>query len=160
MNRRFKVRDLMIQVLPDEADLGGGTPAAGCGACTLCSQCSNCSVATCFETCGLTCGACTIVTMPGCGVTGCGCSCSCYASIGISVVLPLAAGPGRSLDILWRLKDQLRAALGQINEQENQLVEGMRPRTLEDVDLLEKKLGEAQEDLRKRRQQLEHQEED
>jgi hypothetical protein len=65
-------------------------------------------------------------------------------------------GPGAAVDpqALATLKAQLREALREVETAEQVLAERMSPQSVEEVEALEKKLQDALEDLRARKEQL------
>lgn len=146
----FRVRDLVINVLPETgaADAPGGPVGCGCtfgfshcglGSCdfaTICiySGCRECSGA--FTCIGATkCGGCTLnVTCPG--------------------SLQFAAGGEVDLQRLGALKAQLREALRATETAEKVLAEQMSPQSVEEIETLEKKLQGALEELKARKAQL------
>lgn len=159
---RFKVRDLMIAVLP-EAGAGEAMPQLVCNptlcACTrftegtICVGCT-CTCTECTECTGRTCTACSNCT----GCTGCTRTCQCS---GCSIVTcePFASrGPVEAIaaqpETLAQLKEQLKQALERVEEQERALDESMMPQTVDEVDQLEAKLQAALEELRARRETL------
>jgi hypothetical protein len=166
----FRVKNLMVSFLPQEGRIarlpGGGGGGSGdgfgpCGACTCTFGCSCCSLATCGCTCTQCTQGCTVCS--GCSgpcSAGCTCSCSCSCTGGCSgatIGLTLACGleDPRRLDELSVLKEQLRRAMAQVEEQERVLEERMRPQTLEEVNRLEQEMSAALEELRIRRAELE-----
>lgn len=183
---RFRVKDLMISVVGEGG--GDGFPCeliSVCGDVTfLCvedtqgcafTEACNCSVQTCGVSCDLTvqCTPCTQRTC-GCTCSNCtGCSprtCTVFSvgctprSVGCGVSLKCTPtfDPTRPIgpDDLATLKGELRAALARVEAEEARLAEQMQPQTLDDVQRLESKLGEALEDLRRRRAELEGRQEE
>jgi hypothetical protein len=145
----FRVRDLVINVLPEAGEqnrfgCGLGFSHCGFGSCdfvTICiySGCRECSGA--FTCIGATnCGGCTLNVT--CGPNSCG------------VSLLLGRGDASNPEALAALKAQLREALRTVESAEQQLAERMSPQTVEEVDALEKKLQDALEELRARKEQL------
>ena len=142
----FRVRDLVINVLPE----GAAQPdRIGCG-CTFG-----------FSGCGGSCDLFTICTYSGCrecsgaftciGATACR-GCTLNVTCGGSA-LP---GAGTAVDpqALAALKAQLREALREVETAEQLLAERMSPQSVEEVEALEKKLQDALEDLKARKEQL------
>jgi hypothetical protein len=66
----------------------------------------------------------------------------------------LQASPQLSGPVLGNLKQQLREALTAVEKQEAAEAESLQPQTLADVEMLEKKFSEAQEELRARKAEL------
>jgi hypothetical protein len=143
----FRVRDLVINVLPEGA--AGERDPLACG-CTFG-----------FSGCGGSCDLFTICTYSGCrecsgaftciGATACrGCT--------LNVTCGGSALPGRGGDVdpqaLAALKAQLREALRVVESAEQQLAERMSPQSVEEVEALEKKLQDALEELRTRKEHL------
>jgi hypothetical protein len=62
---------------------------------------------------------------------------------------PQLGGP-----MLANLKDQLRQALDVAEKQEAAVAEGLRPQSAEEIELLEKKMTEALEELRAQKSKL------
>ena len=169
----FRVRDLMINVLPE-----GGQAGIGCLAAT---QCLNVSLPDCVgqtvvcpagtQVCGvsLCAGAsrCVGVTLPwgaagGCDAgactlvpTDCGCThnyCSVTGSCPKS--LEWVPTPEAHLRELAQLKEQLSQQLADVEQREQALGEALQPTTLEEVKVLEAKLQAALEELRARKADL------
>ena len=128
-----------------------------------CSVCTPCSARTCGCTC-TACSVCTVCTVHTCGCTRCSVRtfCTPYSVCGISIgctptFAPSVSG-GLTPEHLGRLKEALRSRLEELEAHEQRLKERMQPQTLEEVDQLEKKMTEALEELRRRREELEEQE--
>ncbi len=185
---RFKVKDLMIAVLPEagqpgqesqlvcnptlcvctrctECTLCSGCTCTGCTQCTGCTGCTPCTDCTGCTACTNGCTVCTFNS--GCGGASCGCTgatgcniCSqaCTACTDLTCGGFASKAPLESLvaqpESLALLKEQLRSAMAQVEEQERALDERMAPQSLADVDALEKKLLEALDELRARRETL------
>jgi len=143
--RRFRVRDLMINVLPEEGVLRADccqVRTAGftlvlnppCGPCTWGETCVPCSFNPCTG-----------------GVTplGPGCHPAVSRITKDHVVLP--RGSPEELAIL---RDELRQALAQVEAQERVQSEAMRPQTLDEATALEEKLEGALEEVRARKEEL------
>lgn len=187
---RFKVRDLMIAVLPESG--GGEAPQqlvcnptlAGCTRCTACTDCTRCTGCTCSACSNCTgctgctpcsdctgctgcTNGCTNCTYTACGGGSCGCTgasgcnlCSTACTVctdltcgGFASKGPLE-GIAAQPEALAQLKEQLRQAMAQVEEQERALDESMLPQTIDEVDQLEAKLQAALEELRARRETL------
>jgi hypothetical protein len=169
----FRVRDLMINVMPE-----GGQGGIGCLAAT---RCINVSLPDCVAqtvacpagtaVCGVSLCAggvsrCVGVTLPwGAGNCDAGvctmvpCSgdcthnyCSVTGSCPNSVKQVLT--PEAHLQELAQLKDQLSRALADVEQRERALGEALQPTTLEEVNALEAKLEAALEELRARKADL------
>jgi hypothetical protein len=151
----FKVRDLMINVLPEE---GGFAEAAAC--CEM-------------RTVGFS------VPGPQCPQYSCGNFITCpypsdcqpytlYCGMRCPSLLPYTGGPppcqpgitdwhrlvNAGPEELAALKQELRRALGRVEAHERVLDEVLQPQTEEDAALLEEKLTAALEDVRARRATL------
>jgi hypothetical protein len=115
----FKVRDLMITVLP------AGIPIAGVGDCLPTEQphCTHCTDYGCTY----------------CSGTRCTPNCTLSAKDFGDIVNP----PELAL-----LKERLKIALAEVEARERVVEESLRPKTLEDFELLEQKLNAALEDIR------------
>jgi hypothetical protein len=121
----FKVKDLMITVLPPEGKNRGAAPAA-CPDCTL-------NISGCGYTCGCTnCTACSVTYTQGR-------SCFC-----------LIARP----EDLTILKEELKQALLNIEIKEREIEEAMRPKTLSEVEELEEKLTAALAEIKAQKAKL------
>lgn len=131
--------------------------------CGVCSDftCGYTEVCGCTGTCGCTrtCGCTKVCTqaLTVCGINHSICQPSCFnASCDLSVRQPIEnMAPAQ----LARLKEQLRASAARIKKRESVLAEAaekkaLEPRTVEQVDSLEKLLSEALEALRARRAEL------
>jgi hypothetical protein len=143
----FRVRDLVINILPEgtgEHDrLGCGfscafshCPLGSCDRFTICtySGCRECSGAiTCIG--GSACGGCTLNVT--CGASGL-----------------LGRGGAVNPQELAALKAQLRESLRAVESAEQLLAEQMSPQSVGEVEALEKKLQDALEELRARKEQL------
>lgn len=149
----FKVKDLMIDVTSATGGLQG-QPAILCRVgCTYVA----------FTGCHL---ACTYLAISGCHF---GCSfyypslCT-FGSVTVTQTCPgsLVTDTGPILDTipqlsgeaLGHLKDQLKVALDLAEKQQAAETAAQTPQTVADVEMLEKKLGEALDDLRARKTEL------
>lgn len=175
----FKVRDLMIDVVPEA---GGGANIACCPgtmltgdpfccpgtgfrtpACCpgtgfrtcLCSYISPaCCPGTSFRTC------CPTFCCPGTLPVTCE-PCSPIPFTGCDPISPCPGGsiipPERGVatpENLATLKAQLQQALAQVEGQERAMEESQKPQTVEEAEVLEQKLVEALEELRQHREEL------
>ena len=159
--------------------------AACSGACShpCTAVCTHACTAACTQACTFACtGACTQACTQACTYacthpctnactglctfecTQCTCTfCSqgCTACTGITChpisILPQAGvgAPESSLAALSALKEQLKQQLAAVEKQEKATEESLRPQTVAEVDDLLKKLGEAVEELKSRRAELE-----
>jgi hypothetical protein len=185
----FKVRDLMINVLP--SDPVGCGPAgtciknsqgcihptlicdplinpksycansapqgAICGACTLCTV-------LCTATCGCThfshCIPHSIVIQCGFGCTDitpiCGPCTRHFQSCPGTSIVPEQAGTTQeaSFAALSALKEELKQQLAEVEKQHTAAEHSLLPQTVEEVDMLTKKLQGALEELKSRRAEL------
>jgi hypothetical protein len=141
----FKIKDLMIKVLPTT-----DPPGRPCGnANTNCTQCTDwtgwgCDMGT---FCACSTGGCTACTqnctMVTCGLTPTGCG----------TYLSGMVGP-HLLGGLGELKEALRQQLAAIEAQEKRVDQALQPRTLAEVEALEKKLTEALQELQELKKTL------
>jgi hypothetical protein len=116
-----------------------------CGCtCTNCTHCSVCSVVT-------PCGQLSVCTAR----SVCTLSSACGVSIRCTPTFIGGVAGGLQPEHLSQLKEELRAALEQVEAQEQRLKEQMQPQTVDEVNRLEKKLTEALDELRRRREELE-----
>jgi len=176
----FKVKDLMINVLPAAGEalpcIQGTLPCAQgpifCTHVTVCGLCTN-------HTCG--CTRCTVILSCGCTALTCGCSrCTAFLSCGCTVISrfgcsvlsactpcgsaisqitppgPGIPGPGpeSSFETLTALKAQLKQQLAEVESQQKAVEESLRPQTVAEVDELQSKLEAAIEELKARRAEL------
>ena len=159
--RQFKVRDLMINVLPE----GGPGQAPLCRGLTF----ANCAGNTCAELSYVGCA----ITCPGnvtfCRVTfvadtcraasqdvaGCPGPCSDYTGACHPGTGALVDHTDFQLENLAILKRQLKLSLTQVEAQERALEEGLQPQTLDEIRQLEEKLTAGLEELRGRKAELE-----
>jgi hypothetical protein len=113
--------------VPPEAE--GGQGQADC----MCTDCWSCT-----KTCGNTC-VCTKTCLGSCVCTGAApCTYKTYHSDNCS----------RELEGLSTLKAELIRKLAEIEEEEKKLAESMSPQTLEEAEMLEKKLTEALDEVK------------
>lgn len=171
----FKVRDLMIDVVPET---GGGAniaccpgtmltgdpfccpgtefrtpaccPGTGFRTTCLCSYISpTCCPGTNFRT--ICCHTLPTLYSP-CGLFT---PCDPYSPCpGGSVVLPIPEENLATPENLANLKAQLQQALAQIEVQERAMEASQKPQTVEEAEALEQKLVEALEELRQQREEL------
>jgi|HubBroStandDraft_6_1064221.scaffolds.fasta_scaffold215094_1 hypothetical protein len=136
----FKVKDLMIKVIPPEQAKKPGQCPNECS-----WQSSWCIHITC---------ECSVRSVL-CGGGGCTLS----RSIGpeeleqprrwcVDTQMGMALSPQQSLESLAALRAQLQQQLAQVNAQEKVVHESLAPASLEDAEALEKKLSEALEEVR------------
>jgi hypothetical protein len=149
----FKVKDLMI-------DVSSATGALQCQPTLICRF--GCTYLA-FSGCHL---ACTYLAFSGCHL---GCSfylpslCA-FGSVTQTITCPgslvtdtgtiLQTIPQLSGEALGNLKEQLKQALDLAEKQQAAEAEAQAPQTLADVEMLEKKLGEALDELRARKAEL------
>ena len=152
----FKVKDLMIDVsaaagaLPDQAALY----------CRF-----GCTYYAAFSGCHL---ACTYLAFSGCHY-GCSFAFPSYCHYGSVTVTITQTCPGSLVtdtgpilqtipqlggEALGNLKEQLKTALEMAEKQQAAEVQSQTPQTVADVEMLEKKLGEALDELRARKSEL------
>ena len=154
--RQFRVRDLMINVLPE----GGPIP---CRVVTL-LDCANdtqpvldCAISLCRPI-----SRCLQVTIL---AGGCDAGTSCDACQTVGTVTTGGCKPGTGgkfvADVaqytrdLAVLKAELKATLSQVEAQERAFGDTLRPQTLDEVEELEQQLKGALEELRERRTEIE-----
>ncbi len=121
----FKIKDLMIKILPEES---------------ICNPGSRTCEYTCY--CGTACTAsafappvCLVQTIP-------------------PIPMHMAQSASDPQAQLASLKEQLQFALKQVEEQEKFIDEQLRPKTIEEIEQLEAKLLEALEELKKQKEDL------
>ena len=150
----FKVKDLMIDVSSATGALQG-QPALFCRfGCTYYAAFSGCHL------------ACTYLAFSGCHY-GCSYFQPSYCTFGSVTVTQTCPGtlvtdtgtilqtiPQLSGEALGNLKEQLKLALDQAEKQQAAEAESQTPQTVADVEMLEKKLGEALDELRARKAEL------
>ena len=156
--RQFRVRDLMINLLPE----GGHLPP--CRVVTL-PDCAyntgnvvDCAISICPTV--SRCVQVTLLGAPGCGADG-GTSCDACATKGTVTTggckpgTGFIADTGQYLQDLAILKAELKATLSQVEAQERAFGDSLRPQTLDEVQQLEEKLTGALEELLARRTEIE-----
>jgi hypothetical protein len=134
----FRVRDLVINVLPEHggeglqpADCPGISncyPFSSCGRTNACYPVSGCRIVSCI---GSRCGGCTldISRLPG-------------------------FQQGARAEDLAALKTQLTQALREVERFEQVLADSMRPQSIDEIEVLEDKLEDALSELKQRKEQL------
>jgi hypothetical protein len=146
----FRVRDLVINVLPE----GGGEAAdcalTGCGLGFSHCRFGSCDFATIciFSGCRECSGAFTCI-----GATNCG-GCTLNVTCGGGPSLLFGSAGDVDPQALATLKAQLREALRAVESAEQTLAERMSPQSIEEVEALEQKLHGALEELKARKEQL------
>ena len=166
---RFRVRDLMISIGPDDdgpcwliTQCGGVTELCveNTQGCAFPRNC-NCTLATACDqfTCG--CTACTPCSQRTCICTGCTgrslCNARslCGATVACTPTFVQTRGGALRPEDLAELKQELRAALEEVEAEETRIAESERPQTLDEVTQLEGRLTEALVELQQRREELE-----
>jgi hypothetical protein len=160
----FKVRDLMINVLPEagpgEIRFCRGVTLPDCAlnscvdfsyvgcAVTICAHITRCLQVTVLEACPADGGVsdCNVCVTKGGAKTEY--VCPGGANTGSKLI-------GAQLEDLAILKEQLKRSLANVEAQELALAERLRPQTLEEVQQLEVKLTAGLEELRMRKAELE-----
>ena len=148
----FRIKDLMIHVLPSSGGAAaGGQYAITCGGVT----CGN----------GWTCGWTGLMMQqpmgmhPGNANSGCFCvpcsfpTCRPHTPCAFSLMATDAPGAIESSS-LPALKEQLKQALAELEQVESVLAQQEKPKTVEDIDQLEKKLLEGVEELRAMKREM------
>jgi len=124
----FKVKDLMITVLPAGDKLPAGAVGA-CGiSCETLTHCTPCSICSCSCTCTNSCRDCTVTNAS--ALSFCGHKC---------LVRP---------EDLAALKEEMKRALAQIEEKERSMQGEMAPKSVKEAEELEQKLTEALNEVR------------
>lgn len=151
----FRIKDLMIKVMPSRR--GGVTELqcepwscgdldSGCGdSCLVTCGCSDggCSQ---HSNCGGDCSDCSYCTAH---CSGCTCSNTKYGRTSIKQDLSRMG-----LSTLAALREQLHEALQAIEQRQREIETQLRPKTLADVENLERKITESLEDLRSLKAEL------
>ena len=146
----FRVRDLVINVLPE----GGGEAAdcalTGCGLGFSHCRFGSCDFATIciYSGCRECSGAFTCI-----GATKCG-GCTLNVTCGGGPSLLFEGAGDVDPQALATLKAQLQEALRAVESAEQTLAERMSPQSIEEVEALEQKLQGALEELKARKEQL------
>jgi hypothetical protein len=152
---RFKVRDLVISVLPESAQLeecplNSFCPKNTCGftICVGCTQSFTCLGCTGALAGGTACAACTLNITDCTPVTICGLT-PCHPAI-------TNTGPLLQLDreALNALRNELQRELAELDKRAEEIDAGMAPKTLAEAETLEKKLSEALDEVRRRKADL------
>ena len=130
MMRRFRVRDLMINILPEGAGFREMLRPGSCEEVCRTLACIACSL----ESCGPRSG--------------------CHPAVSDITRTPFIVGGFGQPEDLMVLKNQLQQALAQVEAQERVQNEMMRPQTLEEATALEEKLEEALEEVQERKEEL------
>lgn len=122
---KFKIKDLMISALPTGPEPEEDAPCTRCSNCTGCSRCSMCTRATCVHTLTLRCG---------------------HAD----------SDPGELVaSDLESLKELLREAMNVVAGRERALADQPKePETADELNLLERQLGEALDEVKKKKSSL------
>jgi hypothetical protein len=141
----FRIKDLIISIVPPEGSDPGGVPPVGrcpCGCdygyCSFHTYCLGETVPTVYR-------------VP--------CSC-CHPSPSPPTATckhqtRKPCGTADAIELLALLKAQLKEALKEIEDQEKALNESLRPQTVAEVNQLESDLRDALAELDKRRSELE-----
>lgn len=145
----FRIKDLLINVLPEgtknAADEDGG---GDCG-CTATVWC-GCSKTPPWPTCH-----CSLTVFCGWSQTpGWQDVDEAFRCMRTPPQLTLATDPATAAKQLAMLKTQLEQSLAEIEEQERRLEEQLQPKTLEEVEALQVKLREAMHELEHRKSEL------
>lgn len=133
----FRVRDLVINVLPEQG--GGGLEPFDCPGISDCYPFSSCGrTHACYPV------SCRIVSCIGSRCGGC--------------TLNISGWPGFQQGVtaedLAALKAQLTQALSEVERAEQVLAESMRPQSIDEIEVLEHKLEGALSELKQRKEQL------
>jgi hypothetical protein len=137
----FRVRDLVINVLPEQG--GEGLQPFDCPGISDCYP---------FSSCGRT---------NACYAVSCAVSCrivSCIGSRCGGCTLDISQLPGFQQEVraedLAALKAQLTQALSEVERAEQVLADSMRPQSIDEIEALEDKLEDALSELKQRKEQL------
>jgi hypothetical protein len=166
----FRIRDLMISVLPSAGGVGYGCPTCtgttgpigGCQTCTGTTPLyGDFGCQTCTGTTGQIggCNLCTGTTgQIGChtctGTTGGLCAhAAALAACGVCTGISPALGDQRP-QALAVLRQQLQGLLDEVEAEEKRLEEAAFPQTADEAEALEKKLEEALAEVRSRKAAL------
>ena len=142
----FKIKDLMIKVIPSDGDPAVRTCNDGCTHYTNCGECTMDTNWGCDMGTVCACSNCSMCT------GGCSYYPSCAGCTKVQTIKTTSKGgfSGNLSDLKEALKQQLAA----VEEQEKRVAEQMTPQTLEDAEALEGKLTEALEEVRLLKEQL------
>jgi hypothetical protein len=164
----FRIRDLMISVLPSAGGMGQGCPTCTgttgqVGGCNLCTGTTGGQVGGCNTCTGTTpyggCNLCTGTTgQVGChtctGTTGGLCAhAAALAACGICTGISPALGDQRP-QALAVLRQQLQGLLSEVEAEEKRLEDAAFPQTAGEAEELEKRLEEALAEVRSRKGNL------
>jgi hypothetical protein len=163
----FKIKDLMINIAPSEANIAGCKERSGCTATGVCDAVSACRASTYPTPCDAV-SACRASTRTicdwhsGCRATTrtiCDANSECRASTYPSPEVPCTAStrePGGEglLAELLAIKAELNAALATVDKRIAELEETMKPHTLAEIEELQTRLKEALEELDKRKEEF------
>jgi hypothetical protein len=159
----FKLRDLMINLIPPGAGKGRpdcapasgagqfcGTASAGAGFCGTASAGAAGFCGTASAGAAGFCGTASAGAPAGfCGTASAGVQFCGTASAGVA-----AGDPRAALEGLVLLKQQLLHALAQVEAQERELEDACRPQSLEEAEMLERHLRGALEELQEHKRNL------
>jgi hypothetical protein len=151
---QFKVKDLMISVLPEHEEAAG--IIVPCPACSRCTNCTRCTVGCSPRTDCQGCTGCSLCTdsQPPCGYCTGACTHCSHACTGYTNNLILPDPASLEAEQLAVLKAQLQHALTLVHAQENALEQRLKPQSLTDVNLLEQKLVEALGEVRSKKAEM------
>ena len=161
----FRVRDLVINVVPRTAPCQGESVPIDCDFSSCQGISDFCDFMTDFDPCGIATPHCNRITFGGGGpcrppthcvectlnvTRGEGCDFHC-TNVPSGLTPPLARSRPQELAAV---KEQLRRALAEVEAREKATAERMQPQTVEEVEQLEEKLTEALDELRQRKKEL------
>ena len=163
----FKIKDLMINVLSSRLEVACdalhpvtcGQLTCGVITCGVCTALKGTIVCTPCTYCTQTCRLCTNTCGAGCTLQ-CSAGCTDCSGVGISAVskgcrLEAAeTAPEASLTALAALKEQLQQQLAEVEAQQAAAEANLLPQSVEEVDMLAKKLQEALDELKGHRIEL------
>jgi hypothetical protein len=133
----FRVRDLVINVLPEQG--GEGLQPFDCPGISNCYPFSSCGrTNACYPV------SCRIVSCIGTHCGGCTLDISRFPGF----------QQGISAEDLAALKAQLTQALSEVERAEEALADSMRPQSIDEIEVLEDKLEDALSELKQRKEQL------
>lgn len=141
----FRIKDLMIKVIPEDGSIEAKSCNDGCTHYTSCGECTN-----------WTDWGCDMGTVCGCSNCTCTGGCSGYPSCaGCTKVQTIKPTPEKNFTgNLGDLKAALKAQLAAVEEQERIAEEALKPASFEDAEALEQKLNEALEEVRQLKEQF------
>jgi hypothetical protein len=128
----FKIKDLMINVLPSDP--------LGCGHTNDCTPTHETTLHDIWNIFLLAGGRCTFFSLVQCGAT-----------IGPTDIYQ---SQGSSVTALSALKEQLKRHLAEVEKQQAAAEERLQPQTVEEIDMLTNKLNDALQELKGRRAEL------